>query len=58
MVAALANFALIMAVNTAFVASSELMERVAHRWFAGSPPAAAPVSPRPYLNTIFFSIIF
>ena len=32
MVAALASFALIMAVNTAFVASSELMERVAHRY--------------------------
>ena len=30
--AALASFALIMAVNTAFVASSELMERVAHRY--------------------------
>jgi amino acid transporter len=32
MVAALASFTLIMAVNTAFVASSELMERVAHRY--------------------------
>ena len=32
MVAALASFALIMAVNTAFVASSELIERVAHRY--------------------------
>jgi len=31
-VAALASFTLIMAVNTAFVASSELMERVAHRY--------------------------
>ena len=31
-VAALASFALIMAVNTAFVASSELIERVAHRY--------------------------
>ena len=30
--AALASFTLIMAVNTAFVASSELMERVAHRY--------------------------
>lgn len=32
MVAALASFTLIMAVNTAFVASSELLERVAHRY--------------------------
>jgi len=32
MVAALASFTLVMAVNTAFVASSELMERVAHRY--------------------------
>ena len=31
-VAVLASFTLIMAVNTAFVASSELMERVAHRY--------------------------
>jgi amino acid transporter len=31
-VAALAGFTLIMAVNTAFVASSELIERVAHRY--------------------------
>ncbi|MBF0526144.1 MAG: amino acid permease [Deltaproteobacteria bacterium] len=31
-VAALASFVLIMAVNTAFVASSELLERVAHRY--------------------------
>ncbi len=31
-VAALASFTLTMAVNTAFVASSELMERVAHRY--------------------------
>ena len=31
-VAAIASFALTMAVNTAFVASSELMERVAHRY--------------------------
>ena len=31
-VAALASFTLMMAVNTAFVASSELMERVAHRY--------------------------
>jgi amino acid transporter len=31
-VAALASFTLIMAVNTAFVASSELIERVAHRY--------------------------
>jgi amino acid transporter len=31
-VAALASFTLIMAVNTAFVASSELLERVAHRY--------------------------
>ncbi|MDP3181841.1 MAG: hypothetical protein Q8M54_03365, partial [Desulfobaccales bacterium] len=31
-VAALASFALTMAINTAFVASSELMERVAHRY--------------------------
>jgi hypothetical protein len=31
-VGALASFTLIMAVNTAFVASSELMERVAHRY--------------------------
>jgi len=31
-VAGLASFALIMAVNTAFVASSELIERVAHRY--------------------------
>ena len=31
-VAALASFALIMAVNTAFVASSELIERVTHRY--------------------------
>jgi amino acid transporter len=32
LVAALASFTLIMAVNTAFVASSELAERVAHRY--------------------------
>jgi amino acid transporter len=32
MVAALASFTLMMAVNTAFVASSELLERVAHRY--------------------------
>ncbi|MBM4273767.1 MAG: amino acid permease [Deltaproteobacteria bacterium] len=32
LVAALASFTLSMAVNTAFVASSELMERVAHRY--------------------------
>jgi hypothetical protein len=32
MVAALASFTLSMAINTAFVASSELMERVAHRY--------------------------
>ena len=32
LVAALASFTLIMAVNTAFVASSELLERVAHRY--------------------------
>jgi amino acid transporter len=32
MVAALASFTLIMAMNTAFVASSELIERVAHRY--------------------------
>ncbi|OGP69968.1 MAG: hypothetical protein A2Y80_05295 [Deltaproteobacteria bacterium RBG_13_58_19] len=32
LVAALASFTLIMAVNTAYVASSELMERVAHRY--------------------------
>ncbi|MCK9376379.1 MAG: APC family permease [Syntrophobacterales bacterium] len=32
MVAILASFTLIMAVNTAFVASSELIERVAHRY--------------------------
>lgn len=31
-VAALASFTLMMAVNTAFIASSELMERVAHRY--------------------------
>jgi amino acid transporter len=31
-VAALAGFTLVMAVNTAFVASSELLERVAHRY--------------------------
>jgi len=31
-VAALASFTLVMAVNTAFVASSELLERVAHRY--------------------------
>jgi amino acid transporter len=31
-VGALASFTLVMAVNTAFVASSELMERVAHRY--------------------------
>jgi amino acid transporter len=31
-VAVLASFTLVMAVNTAFVASSELMERVAHRY--------------------------
>ncbi len=31
-IATLASFTLIMAVNTAFVASSELMERVAHRY--------------------------
>lgn len=32
LMAALASFTLIMAVNTAFVASSELLERVAHRY--------------------------
>ena len=31
-VASLASFTLIMAVNTAFVASSELIERIAHRY--------------------------
>jgi amino acid transporter len=59
-VAALASFALIMAVNTAFVASSELIERVAHRYGFGWVIAT---NRRQSLyrihiaNAVFFSII-
>jgi amino acid transporter len=60
MVAALASFALIMAVNTAFVASSELMERVAHRygfhWITATNRRQSLY--RIHLaNAVFFSII-
>jgi len=60
LVAVLASFALIMAVNTAFVASSELMERVAERygfhWFIATNRRQSLY--RIHLcNAIFFSVI-
>jgi amino acid transporter len=59
-VAALASFTLIMAVNTAFVASSELIERVAHRyrfyWLTATNRRQSLY--RIHLtNAVFFSII-
>jgi amino acid transporter len=60
MVAALASFALIMAVNTAFVASSELMERVAHRYgfhWVTATNRRQSLYRIHIANAIFFSII-
>ena len=59
-VAALASFALIMAVNTAFVASSELMERVAHRYgfhWVTATNRRQSLYRIHIANAIFFSII-
>jgi amino acid transporter len=59
-VAILASFALIMAVNTAFVASSELMERVAERygfhWFITTNRRQSLYRIHLF-NAIFFSVI-
>jgi len=59
-VAILASFTLIMAVNTAFVASSELMERVAERygfrWFIATNQRQSLYRIHLF-NAIFFSII-
>ena len=59
-VAILASFALIMAVNTAFVASSELMERVAERygfhWFIATNRRQSLYRIHLF-NAIFFSVI-
>jgi amino acid transporter len=60
MVAALASFTLIMAVNTAFVASSELLERVAHRygflWLTATNRRQSLYRIH-ILNALFFSVI-
>src|SRR4030043_1806878 len=60
LVAALASFTLIMAVNTAFVASSELMERVAERygfhWFIATNRRQSLYRIHLF-NAIFFSVI-
>jgi amino acid transporter len=59
-VAVLASFTLIMAVNTAFIASSELMERVAERygfhWFIGTNRRQSLYRIHLF-NAIFFSLI-
>ncbi len=59
-VAALASFTLMMAMNTAFVASSELMERVAHRygflWLIASNQRQSLYRIH-LLNALFFSLI-
>jgi len=59
-VGTLASFALIMAVNTAFVASSELMERVAHRygfhWISATNKQQSLYRIHT-LNAVFFSLI-
>jgi len=59
-VAALASFTLIMAVNTAFVASSELLERVAHRygflWLIATNRQHSLYRIH-FLNAVFFSAI-
>jgi len=59
-VAILASFALIMAVNTAFVASSELMERVAERygfhWFIATNRRQSLYRIHLF-NAVFFSLI-
>jgi amino acid transporter len=59
-VAALASFTLIMAVNTAFVASSELIERVAHRygfhWLIATNKRHSLYRIH-ILNALFFSVI-
>ena len=59
-VAVLASFALIMAVNTAFVASSELIERVAHRYgfhWVTATNRRQSLYRIHIANAIFFSII-
>lgn len=59
-VAVLASFTLIMAVNTAFVASSELLERVAHRygfhWLIKTNRRES-LSRIHVINAVFFSLI-
>lgn len=59
-VGAIASIALVMAVNTAFVASSELIERVAHRYrfhWIIQPNARQSLYRVHILNAIFFSLI-
>ncbi len=59
-VAALASFTLVMAVNTAFVASSELIERVAHRygfhWLIATNRRQSLYRIH-LMNAVFFSVI-
>jgi amino acid transporter len=59
-VAALASFTLVMAVNTAFVASSELIERVAHRygfhWLIATNRRQSLYRIH-IMNAVFFSVI-
>jgi amino acid transporter len=60
LVGGLASFTLIMAVNTAFVASSELLERVAHRYgFAWliKTNKADPLYRIHIMNAILFSVV-
>ncbi|MGB5873472.1 MAG: APC family permease [Bacteroidota bacterium] len=60
LVAVIASMALMMAVNTAFVAASELMERVAHRyrftWLLKTNRRQA-LSRVHVLNAVFFSVL-
>ena len=59
-VAALASFTLIMAVNTAFVASGELIERVAHRYgfhWLIAPNRRQSLYRVHLMNAVFFSVI-
>ncbi len=59
-VAALASFTLIMAVNTAFVASGELIERVVHRYgfqWLITPNRRQSLYRIHLMNAVFFSVI-
>jgi amino acid transporter len=62
LVAALASFTLTLAINTAFVASSELMERVAHRygflWLVATNRRQSPYRIHILSATFFSCIIF